>query len=255
MRWSPYIRGPWIARVPADHAWRTTTRADEMKRNGWDECYPMKFPRCSNGTVMQLHRPCWTGTKGKVTTFLEESSLCIKPELTHVNQTWNANQMNAPSWFSSSKESASYAMCCEGDVHCGYDIDRVILHHAVPPRQIVKTVYYCMFLQHHLHPALRIKWWHFVVHILHDNAKNHTAAAVMNLLCCWQWEILEHPPYLSDMSPCDYDLYAKVKEPLWGTRYNTRDELIHAIGQSIRNSNKMDALMVCDAFKKFSKRL
>ena len=35
MRWSPDIVGQWIARVPADHAWRTITRVDEMKRNGW----------------------------------------------------------------------------------------------------------------------------------------------------------------------------------------------------------------------------
>ena len=46
------------------------------------------------GTAMQSHRPCWTGNKGKVTTFLEESSLWTKPGLTHSNQTWNANQMN-----------------------------------------------------------------------------------------------------------------------------------------------------------------
>ena len=41
MQWSPYIIGPWVARVPADHAWRTITRADEIKRNGWDECGEM----------------------------------------------------------------------------------------------------------------------------------------------------------------------------------------------------------------------
>ena len=33
-------------------------------------------------------------------------------------------------------------------------------------------------------------------------------------------------------------LFAKVKEPLRGTWYNTRDELIRAIGQAIRNINK-----------------
>ena len=33
------------------------------------------------------------------------------------------------------------------------------------------------------------------------------------------------------MSPCIYDLFAKVKEPLQGTRYNTRYELIRAIGR------------------------
>ena len=39
--WSPYIIGPWVARVPADHACRTIKMADEMKRNGWDECGEM----------------------------------------------------------------------------------------------------------------------------------------------------------------------------------------------------------------------
>ena len=48
--------------------------------------------------------------------------------------------------------------------------------------------------------------------ILHDNARNHTAAAVTDLLRRWQWEILEHPPYSSDVSPCDYDLLARVKD-------------------------------------------
>ena len=37
---------------------------------------------------------------------------------------------------------------------------------------------------------------------------------------------------------CDYDLFANVKEPLRETRYNTRDELIRAIGRSNRNINK-----------------
>ena len=54
----------------------------------------------------------------------------------------------------------------------------------------------------------------------------------------WQWEILEHPPYSPDMSPCDYDLLAKMKEPLRGSRYNTRDERIRAIERSLGNINK-----------------
>ena len=73
--------------------------------------------------------------------------------------------------------------------------------------------------------------------ILRDNARSHTAAAT-DLLRRWQWEILEHPPYSPDMSPCEYDLFAKVKEPLRGTWYNTIYERIRAIGRSIRNINK-----------------
>ena len=40
------------------------------------------------------------------------------------------------------------------------------------------------------------------------------------------------------MSPFDYDLLSNVKEPLRGTRYNTRDELMYAIGRSVWNINK-----------------
>jgi hypothetical protein len=43
---------------------------------------------------------------------------------------------------------------------------------------------------------------------------------------------------LTDMSPCDYDLFAKMKEPLRGTRYGTREEIIHAVGRSLLDINR-----------------
>ena len=55
---------------------------------------------------------------------------------------------------------------------------------------------------------------------LHDNARSYTAVAVTDLLCRWQWAILEHPPYWPEMSLWYYDLFAKVKEPLRGIHYN-----------------------------------
>ena len=67
--------------------------------------------------------------------------------------------------------------------------------------------------------------------ILHNNARNHTSALI-GLSRRWQLEILEHPPYLPDISSCDYDLFAKL------IRYNTRDEIIRAIGRSIRIINE-----------------
>ena len=50
--------------------------------------------------------------------------------------------------------------------------------------------------------------------------------------------MLEHPPYSPDMSPCDYDLFSKVEEPLRGALYRTRDELIRAMGKLMQNMNK-----------------
>ncbi|KAJ4428030.1 hypothetical protein ANN_24044 [Periplaneta americana] len=121
-----------------------------------------------------------------------------------------------------------------------YDIDGVILHHAVPPRQTVNADYYCRFLQHYLRPALRRKRRHLGAQnpiILHDNAKSHTAAAVKDLVSLAMGDS-GTSSVLTRYDPCDYDLFTKVKEPLRGTRYNTRDELIRALGRSIRNINK-----------------
>ena len=108
----------------------------------------------------------------------------------------------------------------------------------------------------HFGQYVEIAWTQVIQNliILHDKARCHTAADVTDLLRCWQGEILEHPPYSPDMSPCDYYLFAKVKEPLRETRHNTRDELIRTIGRSIRNSTKMDVLMVYDAFQTFGKK-
>ena len=119
-----------------------------------------------------------------------------------------------------------------------YDIDGIILHHAVPSRQTVNAAYYYTFLLHHLHPALRRKRRHLVVQntiTLHDNARSHTAAAVTDLLRRWQWEILEHTPYIHPMSPCDYGLFAKVKEPLRGTLYSYR-----AVNTEYNNDGRAD---------------
>ncbi|KFM60570.1 Mariner Mos1 transposase, partial [Stegodyphus mimosarum] len=95
-----------------------------------------------------------------------------------------------------------------------YDWDGVILTHAVPEGQTVNADYYCRFLQHHLRPAMR----HKCPRLLHNNLpiilRCHVANNVTLLLRRWQWKILEHPPCSPDMSPCDFDLFLKLKELL-----------------------------------------
>jgi hypothetical protein len=80
----------------------------------------------------------------------------------------------------------------------------------------------------------------------------HAANVVTDLLRPWRREILEQPPYSPDMSPFDYDLFAKMKEPLRGIRYNTRQVIILAV--TVGLSTEVDALMVYDAFHKFGRR-
>ena len=67
---------------------------------------------------------------------------------------------------------------------------------------------------------------------MHDNATPHKAICVRDLLRRWRWEVLEHPPYLPDLSPYD-DLIPKLKAPLPGHRFRTRDDIAIAVRRLI----------------------
>ncbi|GBM04823.1 hypothetical protein AVEN_81687-1 [Araneus ventricosus] len=41
----------------------------------------------------------------------------------------------------------------------------------------------------------------------------HVAHNVTNVLRRWHWEVLEHPPYSPDLSPCDFHLFRVTLSP------------------------------------------
>ena len=45
------------------------------------------------------------------------------------------------------------------------------------------------------------------------------------------------PTYSPDLSPCDFDLFPKLKHPLRGVRYSDFDELMGAVTASARCIN------------------
>ena len=69
--------------------------------------------------------------------------------------------------------------------------------------------------------------------MLHDNAGCHVAAMV-SLFRGWNCEAFEHPPNSPDMSPGDYDLFSKIKEPLRGIRFQSRVDIQRALDRSVR---------------------
>ena len=68
--------------------------------------------------------------------------------------------------------------------------------------------------------------------------KTSAISALWLLELSWKMEFCNTKCRRLLLSPCNYDLLAKVKEPLQGTRYNSRDELIRSIGRSRWNINK-----------------
>jgi transposase len=79
--------------------------------------------------------------------------------------------------------------------------------------------------------------------LLHDNAKCHSAAATVNLLNFWGWEILPHPPYSADLAPSNFYLFSKMKKHLRGQRFHSSEDVQNEVKKWLR---AQDALFMKD---------
>jgi hypothetical protein len=78
--------------------------------------------------------------------------------------------------------------------------------------------------------------------ILQDNAHPHLGKVVTDLLSKYEWEELPHPPYSPDMSPPDFDLFPKLKEPVRGHHFSSLDDVSAAVTWAIAGLNKNGTL-------------
>jgi hypothetical protein len=61
--------------------------------------------------------------------------------------------------------------------------------------------------------------------ILHQgNAPAHNALSVKQFLANHIITVLEHPPYLPDLAPCNFYLFPKIKSVLEGTHFLSADD-------------------------------
>jgi hypothetical protein len=49
------------------------------------------------------------------------------------------------------------------------------------------------------------------------------------LLWCYNWEVLDHPPYSPDLAPSDFYLFGPLKKHLDGRRFATNSEVQQAV--------------------------
>ena len=83
-----------------------------------------------------------------------------------------------------------------------FDVQGLLIDHAVPTDTTVNRHYYAKFIRHHLRPATRKKRPDLLREgpiILHDKASPHMKRDVAQLLSEeYDWEVLRHPPYSPD---------------------------------------------------------
>ncbi len=73
--------------------------------------------------------------------------------------------------------------------------------------------------------------------LLHDNARPHTAIAIRNKLREVSWEVLPHPPYSPDISPCYYYLFLSMSNFLANKRFTTEGEVKTEVDRFFTSKN------------------
>jgi len=56
-------------------------------------------------------------------------------------------------------------------------------------------------------------------HLHHDNVPVHSTALVQAFLAKYRITLVCQPPYSTDLAPCDFWLFPKLKSPLKGRRF------------------------------------
>ena len=61
--------------------------------------------------------------------------------------------------------------------------------------------------------------------LLHDSARPHMANTITALLQKFKWEVLGHPPYSPDLSPCDYAIFDSLIKTLRSKQFTSDDDV------------------------------
>jgi histone-lysine N-methyltransferase SETMAR len=71
--------------------------------------------------------------------------------------------------------------------------------------------------------------------LLRDSARPHSAAATVNIMNSWGWEILPHPLYSPGLAPLDFHLvFPKMKKHLRGQRFHSNEDVQNEVKKWLR---------------------
>ena len=82
-----------------------------------------------------------------------------------------------------------------------------------------------------------------------DNATAHKSVFAMGKLRDLHYELLEHPPYSSDLAPSDFYLFPELKLFLAGQRFSSNQEAIAAVEgyfADLTNNHYRDEIMALE---------
>ena len=78
------------------------------------------------------------------------------------------------------------------------------------------------------------------IKLLHENAPAYKSATVQEYLKESGLDVLDHPPYSPDLSPCDFCLFPRLKKMLAGLRFESHCGIGSAVYQCLQHIPKED---------------
>ncbi|XP_023288010.1 histone-lysine N-methyltransferase SETMAR-like [Orussus abietinus] len=125
---------------------------------------------------------------------------------------------------------------------------RGVVHHEYGPQGQTITKEYSRYVLRCLRDVVRRKrpvlWSTGTWRLHHDNAPAHSSHLIQTFLAKNQTPVLQRAPYSPDMVPCDFWLFPKLKRPLKGTRFQTREDIMAATTAELKSIPK-EAFSAC----------
>jgi hypothetical protein len=118
-----------------------------------------------------------------------------------------------------------------------------IVHHSYAPEgQTINKEYYLEVIRH-LRDAIRCKrpdlWASCNWQLHHDNAQAHSSHLIQSFLAKHGIPVVHQAPCSPDMAPCDFWLFPKLKRPLKGSRFNSREDIMRNATKEFRSLPEM----------------
>lgn len=123
-----------------------------------------------------------------------------------------------------------------------FDLDGIVLAEFVPRNTTVNSEYYKGLLERLINDVCvkRPEKWAsgFILH--HSSAPYHTSLLVQQCLSDENITVCPHPPYSSDLAPCDFWLFPKVKAAMRGKHFESIQDIKEAVTAQLDTLTKED---------------
>lgn len=115
---------------------------------------------------------------------------------------------------------------------------RGVVHHEYAPHGATITKEHYLEVLRRLRDAVRRKrpdlWAAGNWQLHHDNAPAHSSHLIQRFLAKHTIPVVRQAPYSPDMAPCDFWLFPKLKMPLKGTRFESREVIMQNATEQLR---------------------